>query len=760
MWPPNINNRNGLQASLTRQKETCRVSLLYTPREDWKWSVVEVASASPRVLRFGLYEVDLAAMQLRKSGIKIKLQEQPFQVLTMLLKRPGEIVTREELQKRLWPQDTFVVFDVGLNSAVKKLRQALGDDSENPRFIETLYRRGYRFLAPVEAGIPARLPGQGGNGQTGGVAGLSASTDSQALAEEISKEGIAANHRKLLTLLAFAASIALATYLGFRLRPPQPPQITGYLEITHDGLQKNNMVTDGERLFIGMHAEDGRFMMEQVSAFGGESAPLATPFENAGLAGMAVDGSALFATDFKSIGSKATWALPLPTGAPRRMAQFGAFSVAPTPDGSQLLLSSGPELYVTDSSGQNPRKLLTAEGLIEELQISPDGRRLRFTLMQNANGSSAIWEANRDGSGLHPLLLASSGADRDCCGKWTPDGQYFVFERFRDGHSNIWALPERWRWLHGRPKPVQLTNGPLDFSYPLPSKDVKKLFAFGVQPRAELMRYESKSGFEPFLGGMSVSDVDFSKDGKWITYVSIPERALWRSKLDGSDRLQLTNPGAMLAGLPRWSPDGKQIVFTGRTKDRNWRAYLISSEGGAPQDLVPGAKAGMDPNWSPDGKSIALSFGNLDEAGIGGGITILNLETKQQRDLPGTENLFSPRWSPDGKFIAGITTDSEKLMVFEMAAGKWTEVARMPIGYPSWSHDSKYLYFDTIFSRGPAFYRVRISDHQVEEIGDLKGLRRYWGVFGEWSGLAPDDTPLLTRNASSEEVYALDWDRH
>ena len=109
---------------------------------------------------------------------------------------------------------------------------------------------------------------------------------------------------------------------------------------------------------------------------------------------------------------------------------------------------------------------------------------------------------------------------------------------------------------------------------------------------------ESKSGSTSFLPGMSVSDVDFSRDGAWITYVSIPERALWRSKLDGSERLQLTNPGTMWAGLPRWSPDCKQIVFMGRTWKSDWRAYLISADGGTPQDLVPEAVAGFDPNWS------------------------------------------------------------------------------------------------------------------------------------------------------------------
>ena len=104
---------------------------------------------NPRIVQFGIFELDLDARELRKSGVRIKLQEQPFQILSMLLERPGTVVTREELQKKLWPGETFVDFDLSLNSAVKKLRQSLNDDSENPRFVETLYRRGYRFVGPV-----------------------------------------------------------------------------------------------------------------------------------------------------------------------------------------------------------------------------------------------------------------------------------------------------------------------------------------------------------------------------------------------------------------------------------------------------------------------------------------------------------------------------------------------------------------------------------------------------------------------------------
>src|ERR1700675_162131 len=105
---------------------------------------------NPRIVRFGSFEADLHTRELRKHGLKLKVQEQPFQVLAMLLARPGELVTREEIRSRLWPQDTFIDFDHGLNAAVRRLRDALSDDAETPRFVETLPRRGYRFIAPVE----------------------------------------------------------------------------------------------------------------------------------------------------------------------------------------------------------------------------------------------------------------------------------------------------------------------------------------------------------------------------------------------------------------------------------------------------------------------------------------------------------------------------------------------------------------------------------------------------------------------------------
>jgi Tol biopolymer transport system component len=221
--------------------------------------------------------------------------------------------------------------------------------------------------------------------------------------------------------------------------------------------------------------------------------------------------------------------------------------------------------------------------------------------------------------------------------------------------------------------------------------------------------------------------------------------------VDGGERLQLTNGSEMQAFLPRWSPDGKQLVFMGGTPKSNWRAYLIDANGGAPRDVVPGAEIGYDPSWSPDGGSIALSLHNLR------GISIVDLKTGTISDLPGAENLFSPRWSPDGKYIAAITTDSQKLMLFDRATASWSELVRMTIGYPSWSQNGEYLYFDTTLTDDTAFYRIRISDRKLERLLSLKSVRRLWGPLGEWTGLAPDDSPLLVRDTSSQEIYALDF---
>jgi Tol biopolymer transport system component len=303
--------------------------------------------------------------------------------------------------------------------------------------------------------------------------------------------------------------------------------------------------------------------------------------------------------------------------------------------------------------------------------------------------------------------------------------------------------------------PMPLTTGPLWFNGMSPGVDGRRIFVEAFQARGELVLYDPKSAqFRPFLSGISAGEVDFSRDGQWITYASYPEGAIWRSRIDGSERLQLTYPSG-LDGLPRWSPDGSRVAYVSIQQGRLWKVFLVSAQGGAPEELLPSDEGEADPVWSPDGKKLAFGRRGLTP---GGGIYLTDLSTRQMTLLPGSENIYSPRWSPDGNYLAGLKSDSSALMLFDFKAQKWSEWIKEPsLGFPNWSPDGKYVYYDTTFSEKSSFKRIKLGETRSELLIDLKSLHRYsLPPAYAWSTVTPDGSFLFTRDLSTDEIYALD----
>jgi len=556
---------------------------------------------------------------------------------------------------------------------------------------------------------------------------------------------------KLWAAAGGAILLLIAALIYLQSRPLPPPKVSGYVPVTHDGNPKYLVGTDGARLYLSEFTSGGP-LIAQVSGSGGEVAPVPVSVPTMSLLAVSPDGATLLVAD--EVGQTAfhgpLWELPVLGGSPRRLGDSAGQAAAWSPDGQTIVYADGHDLWLMRSDGSESHKLLTAPNQTFEPAWSPDGTVIRFRVGGAFSTSGMLWQVSVNGSDPHPLLPAWHTPPIECCGTWTPDGKYFLFQ----SQSNIWARAEKGTWFgKADTQPVRLTSGPMSFYSPLLSKDGKKLFVVGALARGELARYDTKSAeFVPFLSGISADSVSFSRDGQWVTYVSFPEGTLWRSKSDGSQRIQLTYP-PLSVRLPSWSPDGQQIVFYAFSGPEKPKLYTVSTNGGTPREMIPEkSPEEWDPTWSPDGTRIALGSGPSDPNGA---IRILDVKTNQISTLPDSNGLFSPRWSPDGRYMVAMPLQSRSLMLFDFATQKWEEIAKITCGFPNWSKSGEYVYF-LHEENQPSVMRVRIRDRKVERVADLKNFRQT-GFYTVWLSLAPDDSPLLLRDTGTQEIYALDW---
>ena len=422
----------------------------------------------------------------------------------------------------------------------------------------------------------------------------------------LAKPSPSAQARWIIPLgLVAIALLGLAYWFG---SPLPPPKVIAYTPLTHNRVKKSGpLVTDSARLYFIMPTKS-KWTIAEASISGGETATVDSHFEDIQLADISPNGSELlignFDRDFMT--DVPIYNLPLPAGLPRRVGDILAHDASWSPNGEQIVYAHANELFLAKPDGSENHKLATLTGPASWIRWSPDGKILRFTIDDmNVGWSESLWEVAADGTGLHRLLSNGSHGIEQCCGNWTPDGNYFVFQSDQGFNEiTLWAIREKSGFLRRRnPEPIQLTTAQSNMFSPVPSRDGKKLFAIQGASQGELVRYDAKSRqFVPYLSGISAISLGFSRDGQWVAYTNLKDLTLWRSKADGTERLQLTSR-PLVTGTPQWSPDGKQIAFAAFMPGKTMHIYVMSADGGVPQRSDPAVSVS---NLIPIGRRTGL----------------------------------------------------------------------------------------------------------------------------------------------------------
>jgi DNA-binding winged helix-turn-helix (wHTH) protein/WD40 repeat protein len=682
--------------------------------------------------RFGVFEFDPQSREVTKHGVRLKLQEQPIQILAALLEQAGQIVPREELQRRLWPDGTFVDYEQSLNKAVNKLREALGDSANNPVYIETLARRGYRFVAPVDLERPKQA---------------------EPAIEDTIQESNPLPSRSRLWRRALALGLVAAAVWVTGLWPVAAPKVR-VTQLTRGGRRGTGAlaVHGGRILYVvwGM----GSGCCWSVSTEGGESRWESMPFldqeQGTNIAQVEPRQGVILIYNYRAPPGD-LWLAGFDGSKPRRIGESVAgngYSVSPD---LKTLLRSGKEGLFARPVDGGPERLVARIGWSAPSGTfwHPSGERIGFMLYKD--GKAKAWEVKTDGTGMRPLLPEFQ--EEQGAFQWSPDGKRLYF--LSQGEIYMRGGRHWLGWIR-TPQPAPLTGGSVRFFRPIEDPtDPRVVYAMGWVLHGESMKLNRQSGiFEPYLEGLSATCLDYSPDGQWIAYVSYPDMELWKCRRDGSDRVLLQD--SMYTYMPRWSPDGKRLAFAAIRKGESglYRIYIMPAAVGK-AELVKGVNGpGFDPNWSPDGKKLV--FAPFDMVGRvpkqQQHVSIVDLDTGLVQMVPGSENLFSPRWSPDGQHLVALSGERGHVFIYDFASRLWADVPN-DIGFPAWSKDSRYVYGNRMSTF--SLLRLEVATRKVEEIRRIKEFR-VTGSLGWGVSWTPDGEPVVLSDLSAGEVYRMD----
>lgn len=562
-------------------------------------------------------------------------------------------------------------------------------------------------------------------------------------------------------LAAVILILLVSAVILVRLVQPSSVQITKVTRLSGDALYKQGELAAGGGNLYFTELLDGKFQLSWMSVSGGPVSHIATPFPQAMLQDVSLDGKELLVVGRDGKEEEAAlWIVPIDGRPLRRVGDVACHSAARSPDGKAIAYARGNSVFITLDEGATSHELRQLAAPPLSLRWSKSGKRLRFVLQNFVTRSITDWEIELgdhfDLLDIHRIPLTPE----NCCLGWveTSNHDFFVTSGSKN-ENHLWALPQHhhwWRPAHALsvelPPPLGTLSGIAS------DEGTGRLFAIGGEPnRGEFVRFEALSRtFSPFLPGISGLYPDVSRDGKWIAYISIDGGPLWISSADRKDTRQLVSSFEEIE-LPRWSPDGTEIAFTAKTTGRPWRIYVVSRGGGTPREASSGDDNQGAPTWSADGKWLA--YANVHcQASSDCAVHRIELASGKTDTVPGSGGLRTARWSPDGRYIAALQAERHQLLVFDVAKKHWRKLSDSIMGDDlSWSHDSRYLYSNRPIGNKPEIFRIPVAGGNPEGIVDLESFSRLTGKFDNGLCIAPDDSVILLRQINSTEIYALDW---
>jgi Tol biopolymer transport system component/DNA-binding winged helix-turn-helix (wHTH) protein len=527
-------------------------------------------------IRFGVFEFNRGSLELRRNGIRIKLQDQPGQILSALLEVPGDLVTREELRKRLWSADTFVDFDHSLNTAIKRLRDALGDSADNPIFIETLSRRGYRFMASLA------LP-PNGNSNGNSLVGKNGSHGQAAnpIVANAGRWSARFTWWGLAGLLVTTGAVSAGWHAGHRMmRPVQPREMRLTANSPDAPVENGTISPDGRMLLysdkIGLHVKD---------TSSGEIHHVALPADFKVMWGSWFpDQSHVLVSAVPSAKERTSlWRLSLFGGAPQKLMDDGEMGRV-SPDGRKVAFLRGEypkrEIWTMNVDGGEVRKEVDASGSIYGVPVwSPDSRILAFVCViyfPNWNDEDVQVMTHVIGGGQNQIVVK----DRQLSGglAWLADGR-LVFTLAEmppaQGDSNVWAMPLDPKTGTANGERVRITNGPDHKPVMDASADGKKILFLrtNIQPAVYVAQIDAKTKSVGWPERLTLDDrknlpYEWTPDGKSVFYISNREGKfhVYRQQV-GQGAPELVETGADEPNILRLNPERTEILYTTLKKE-------------------------------------------------------------------------------------------------------------------------------------------------------------------------------------------------